>query len=476
MKSDAGTVLGEESDHGEYEFAFDPVPDSKRKSGFSLFMVLAGYPIAVSNFVTGAAIGYRMPFVDALVAILAADAFLIFIAISTGIISFETGLSTSFLSRTVFGRKGSSIFSFLLVMSSITWIGINGNTFATMVTANFPEFPVPEAILGAAIILVWSISAMRGYKGLEIVSWIGVPAAVVMAIICFVMIGVRFGGYGVVFSYVPDPADAMTFTQASASIVGSWVFGCLITPDVCRFAKSKKGVVGAGSGAFLLGLFCLQFVGCVVAQVAHNGDFSAATASIGLGYLILACTLVCLCTTQDNNIYGAGLAMQNILGETKLRGKVTHRQVALAVTVLAAAFAACGALSYLLPIIQFLSVLMAPIPALIASERYLVRRSKAQIPVNPIALVAWLLGGAVGQLCLQFDFFVSPVVAFVFTAFAYAALSKLLDERVLGSEFARLGSKGAGDGDVNSRAGGNDSAGLSDRSVDEADGCDSLAI
>ena len=170
------------------------------------------------------------------------------------------------------------------------------------------------------------------------------------------------------------------------------------------------------------------------------------------------------------------MAMQNILGETKLRGKVTHRQVALAVTVLAAAFAACGALSYLLPIIQFLSVLMAPIPALIASERYLVRRSKAQIPVNPIALVAWLLGGAVGQLCLQFDFFVSPVVAFVFTAFAYAALSKLLDERVLGSEFARLGSKGAGDGDVNSRAGGNDSAGLSDRSVDEADGCDSLAI
>lgn len=476
MKSDAGTVLAEGSDQGEYEFAFDPVPDSKRKSGFSLFMVLAGYPIAVSNFVTGAAIGYRMPFVDALVAILAADAFLIFIAISTGIISFETGLSTSFLSRTVFGRKGSSIFSFLLVMSSITWIGINGNTFATMVITNFPGFPLPEAVLGAAIILVWSISAMRGYKGLEIVSWIGVPAAVVMAIICFVMIGIRFGGYGVVLSYQPDPADTMTFTQASASIVGSWVFGCLITPDVCRFAKSKKGVVGAGSGAFLLGLFCLQFVGCVVAQVAHNGDFSAATASIGLGYLILVCTLVCLCTTQDNNIYGAGLAMQNILGETKLRGKVTHKQVALVVTVLAAAFAACGALSYLLPIIQFLSVLMVPIPALIASERYLVRRSKAKILVNPIALVAWLLGGVVGQLCLQFDFFVSPVVAFVFTAVIYAVLSKLLDERVLGKEFSRLENEGAGCNGADSGAGENDDDESGDRGCSGVDRRNSLTM
>lgn len=476
MKSDVGAALTEELDQGAYEFAFDPVPDSKRKSGFSLFMVLAGYPLAVSNFVTGAAIGYRMPFGDALVAILAADAFLIFIALSTGVISFETGLSTSFLSRTVFGRKGSSIFSFLLVMSSITWIGINGNTFASMVAANFPGFPVPEAILGAAIILVWSISAMRGYKGLEIVSWVGVPAAAAMAIICFAMIGVRFGGYGVVLSYVPDPADTMTFTQASASVVGSWVFGCLITPDVCRFAKSKKGVIGAGAGAFLLGLFCLQFVGCVVAQVARNGDFSAAIASIGLGYLILVCTLVCLCTTQDNNIYGAGLAMQNILGETKMQGRVTHKQVALAVTALAAAFAACGALSYLLPIIQFLSVLMTPIPALIASERYLVRRSKANILVNPLALAAWLLGGVVGQLCLQFDFFVSPVVAFVCTAAAYVALSKLFDERVLGKEFSLLGrggvSRGAQDVGVESGS----VSGLEDREPEEAVVRDSLTI
>lgn len=476
MKSDVGTVLTDEPDQSEYEFAFDPVPDSKRKSGFSLFMVLAGYPIAVSNFVTGAAIGYRMSFGDALVSILAADAFLIFIALSTGIVSFETGLSTSFLSRTVFGRKGSSIFSFLLVISSIVWIGINGNTFAAMVVANFPGFPVPEAILGATIILVWSISAMRGYKGLEIVSWIGVPAAMVMAIICFVMIGIRFGGYGVVLSYVPEPADTMTFTQASASIVGSWVFGCLITPDVCRFAKSKRGVVGAGSGAFLLGLFCLQFVGCVVAQVAHNGDFSAAIASIGLGCLILACTLVCLCTTQDNNIYGAGLAMQNILGETKMRGRVTHKQVALAVTVLAAAFAACGALSYLLPIIQFLSVLMTPIPALIVSERYLVRRSKAKVLVNPLALAAWLLGGVVGQLCLQFDFFVSPAVAFACTVVAYVVLSKLLDERVLGKEFFLVGKRGAGCGNEDARVRSNNPGGLEDQGSDEADRCDSLTI
>ena len=204
-------------DQGKYEYAFEAVPDSERKSGWGMFLVLAGYPIAVSNFVTGAAIGYQMTFVNALVSILVGDAFLIFIAVSTGIISFETGLSTSFLSRTVFGRKGSAIFSLLLVMSSITWIGINGDTFAQMVIANFPGCPIPAAVLAAVIILVWSISAMRGYRGLEIVSMIGVPTALVLALVVFVILGVNYGGYGVVLSYKPDPASTMPFSEAQAT-------------------------------------------------------------------------------------------------------------------------------------------------------------------------------------------------------------------------------------------------------------------
>lgn len=416
----------------QYEFAFEPVPKDKRKSGLSLFLVLAGYPIAVSNFVTGSAIGFQMTFLDALLALVIGDAFLIFVAVSTGLVSYSTGLSTSFLSRIVFGKRGSTIFSALLVLSSITWIGINGNTFGRMVLANFPNFPIPEAVLGVLIILVWSISAMKGYKGLEIVSWIGVPTAIMLSVVIFVLVGTRYGGFGMVLSYAPDPDSMMPLTTAIASIVGSWVFGCLITPDVCRFASSKKGVVGAGIAAFTIGLFCLQLVGVIVAQIAKSGDFSEATAAIGLGYLVLVCTLVCLCTTQDNNIYGAGLAAQNILDATSLRGKVTHSQIALIVTVLSAVFAACGALKWLLPIVQFLSVLLVPIPAMIVAERCFVKRSKSRVSVNPSAIAAWLIGGVVGEVCLQTGFLVSTIVAYVATFLIYILLAKLLDERVLG--------------------------------------------
>lgn len=422
-----------------YEYAFEPVPESKRKTGISLFMVLAGYPIAVSNFVTGAAVGYRMDFVQAVGAFLCADAFLIAVAIMMGLAAFATGYSTAFLSRMVFGKRGSAIFSALIVLSSVTWIGINGNTFGSMVTANFPAIAVPSVVIGVAIILVWSISAAHGYKGMEIVSWLGVPTAVVMGIVCFVMVGVQSGGYGQLLTFAPPEGMEMGFTDATASIVGSWLFGCLIAADVCRFAKSKKHVVICCAGAFLLGLFGFQLVGCIVAQIANNPNFSEATALMGLGYLVLACTMVCLCTTQDNNIYGAGLAMQNILSETPLGGKVTHTQMAVFITALSSVLALLNILDYLLPVITFLSVLLSPVPALIVSERVFVKHPKTGIMSNPVALVCWVAGGAVGQICLMANFFIPPVVSFLFTLVLYTVASKALDGKVLARRGLSMG-------------------------------------
>ena len=56
--------------------------------------------------------------------------------------------------------------------------------------------------------------------------------------------------------YIPEAP--ITFTAATAAIVGGWVFGASSIPDVCRYARSIKDVVIAGFGAFLIGCFGLQ--------------------------------------------------------------------------------------------------------------------------------------------------------------------------------------------------------------------------
>jgi cytosine permease len=215
-----------------YEYAFEKVPAHKRKRLLSLTVVLAGYPIALSNFVIGGAVGVGLSFSKTILALLVGNAMLIAVVILTGILSYKTGLSTTFLSRRAFGKSGSYIFSFLIVVSAITWVSLNGDIFSRLIDSTFQWWPIPIPITAVVVIFIWMLSAVKGYKGLAFISWIGVPAAIVLAAYGVYAVGVSTNGFNGVLSYVPD--SPITFTAATASIVGGWIFGATITPDVCH--------------------------------------------------------------------------------------------------------------------------------------------------------------------------------------------------------------------------------------------------
>lgn len=410
------------------ENAFNPVPDSERKSLISLTFVLAGYPIALSNFVIGGAVGVGMTFPKAVMTLLVGNGVLMAIVLATGYMAFKTGLSTSFLSRRAFGKRGSSIFSILLAISSVTWISLNGDIFARLIKSTFSWWTLPVSITAIICIALWTQSAIRGYKGLEIISFLGVPAALVLSLVGVFAVGRATGGFGEVLSYIP--AKPISFAAATSSIIGGWVFGATITPDVCRFAKSTRDLVIAGIAAFSIGCLGLQFAGALVAISTGNGDFTVAMAALGLSLVAFFAAIFCLWTTQDNNIYGASLAIQNILEETKLKGKIQHKHIALVIAGLAAVFAALGIYKHILPIIQFLSLLIPPVSGLIIGEEFFVKNSKEKLNVNAIALVSWLIAGVASYISLKADVFVPPIVGIVTSCLVYIILSKLFDKKV----------------------------------------------
>lgn len=409
-----------------YENAFNSVPDSERKSLLSLIFVLAGYPIALSNFVIGGVVGVGMTFPKAVLSLLVGNGILIVIVLATGYMAYKTGLSTSFLSRRAFGKTGSNIFSFLLAISSVTWISLNGDIFARLIQSTFSWWTLPISITAILCIALWTQSAIKGYDGLEIISFLGVPAALIMSIIGVIAVGRFTGGFSDVLSYVP--ANPISFTAATSSIIGGWIFGATITPDVCRFAKSTKDLIIAGIVSFTVGCLGLQFAGVLVAISTGNGDFTAAMAALGLSLVAFIASIFCLWTTQDNNIYGASLAIQNILDGTKFKGKVEHKHIALGISGLAAIFAALGIFNYILPIIKFLSLLIPPVSGLIIGEEFFVKNSKEGMNLNKIALIAWLVAGVASYISLKADVFVPPLVGIMTSCVVYVILSKIFDE------------------------------------------------
>lgn len=167
----------------------------------------------------------------------------------------------------------------------------------------------------------------------------------------------------------------------------------------------------------------------MTAQATGNSGFVAATAALGLGILVFICAIFCVWTTQDNNIYSAGLALQNVLVDTKLEGKVKHAVMAVIIATLAAIFAAIGAVKYLLPVTQSLSILLPPVPGMIIAENFFVKKSKENKIINWLAIITWAISSIIGYIALQNNFLIPAMVSMVSSFIIYIVLSKLLDDK-----------------------------------------------
>lgn len=410
--------------NAQLEYAFDSVPQGARKNGSVIFLILAGYTISLYNFVAGATIGYVMPFKDAVIACALGNIILMLVATVMGVIAQETGLTTTVLSRRPLGMRSSAIFSILIAVSAVNSVAINADTFAHMIKSTFISWPVPIAITSIIVVALWVQSALRGAKGLEFVSKLGVPCAIALVIACAVAIDNR-AGYENVFNYMPK--ESITFAAGSASFVGTWIFGCIVTPDVTRYAKKKSHVFAGAPLAVALGLFGLELIGIMTAQATGEASFVAATAALGLGILVFVCAIFCVWTTQDNNIYSAGLALQNVLANTRYEGKTKHSVMATIIAVFAAAFASTGATRFLLPVTQTQSLVLPPIVGLITAEFFFIKKGKENKAINWVGILAWVISIAAGYISLIYDFLIPPMVGMVAAFVGYIILSKLLD-------------------------------------------------
>ncbi|RST57297.1 thiamine permease [Siminovitchia terrae] len=406
-----------------FEYAFERVPEDKRKNLLSLTVVLAGFPIALSNFIIGGMVASQLPFAKAMLALIVGNLVLMAVVIFMGMLASKEGLSSTFLSRNAFGKIGSYIFSVLLFLSALTWISMNGDIFSRLVNSLFSWWPIPIPLTAAIVVFLWLLSAMRGYKGLALMSNIGVPAAILLSIFGVVFVAFSEGGLSNVVNYVPE--TSLTFTAATAAIVGGWIYGATITADVTRFAKRKTHVVIAGIIAFSIGCLGFQIAGAIVAISTGETDFIQAMIQSGLGFVAFITAVFCLWTTEDKEIYTGSLALQNIIKETKLHGKVKHKHTATIVATAAAIFAAGGIFAYIMPIIQFLSILIPPIPGIIIAEGFFIKKSKNESWINKTALFAWIIGGVLSYISLKTNFFISPLVGLLSAGIFYILFEKI---------------------------------------------------
>lgn len=408
-----------------YEYAFSPVPVSKRKGTFQLFTVLTGYAAALSCFAIGAEIGYALSFYKAVLACLLGSCILLFTGGCMGAAGCRTGLSAAFLSNRIVGRTASGFFSILIVLAGIYWIGMNGNAFARMILTVFPECPLPVSVMAVFIIFLWSFSASFGWTGIQWVSRIAVPVVTVFVICGIAYIGIRTEGFSFIEEFVPS--GRLTFSMAVTAVAGNYTLGCVLSPDMCRFAGAEKKVLAAQVPAYMIGLVVFTVSGILVGQAGNSPDFSVGAIRLGIRAPMLIGALLCLWATGGSNIYGASLATQSFFRGTAVEGNLSYKNIALIVTGLAAAYAAVGALDALFAMVTLIAVLLLPVAGMMIGE-YLffgVDADKKKKEVSRLAIPIWILGSLTGYAAVKADFFLPPVIALSVSLTAWVAVGKL---------------------------------------------------
>ncbi|MET9266404.1 cytosine permease [Amycolatopsis sp. NPDC004079] len=409
----------------ESEFEHSPVPQSHRKSLWTVSAVWFGFPMILTNAVPGGLVVAMLGFWRGLAAILLAN------LIMFGYVSLlshragQTGKSFSLQAKETFGTAGYAIASGFLSTVVVGWFAFNtGATGASLNKAFGWNETLVALLAGLAFIAVT-------YLGIRALSWLGAIAAPLFVIAAgtAVVLATENHDFGAITSYPGIGGGAMTFGVAVTSIMATFADSGTMTADFTRWSKNGRQAVLATVTAFPIASLVAQLsggllvaAGAIASADKAGGDFTPILTGPGnpvLNVLVVVFVVVNLGSVCTHCLYNGALGWSHLV-----RSKM--RILTLVLGVLGVVVALLGAWNYFVNWLSVLGVLVPPLGAVLIADQVLLRRrtaGRAETRFRPTAFLAWAIGAAAALLVhLVAPSFSDAVVGLVIGLLAYLAI------------------------------------------------------
>jgi cytosine permease len=304
----------------EQDYPLSPVPMDQRKSVWSMGIVLLGFTFFTATMWAGGSVGVAFDFSTMLLILAAGNLLLGTYAAVLGYIAAETGLNTALMSRFTFGEVGSKLSDIILGFTQIGWYAWGTATMAILLVK---LTGLPDILITPLMVVFgfgFCITAFIGYRGLEWLSRIAVPAMIILVAVSMTIATSDAGGLSGLLAITPT--DNMTVAAAITLVFGTFVSGGTQATNWTRFAKSGKTAVFATLLAFFLGNGLMTLIGAFGALVYQQADIVDIMVTQGLATLGILMLFLNLWTTQDNTVYNFAIAGCNLV-RTRRRKLVT---------------------------------------------------------------------------------------------------------------------------------------------------------
>ena len=297
----------------------------------------------------------------------------IYVAI-LGYIAFKSGLNSVLMGRFSFGDYGSKWPDFVLGFTQIGWYAWGTATVAIIFTKllNLPEMYNIPLMIFFGMAFCWT--AYIGYRGLEILSKVAVPAMTILIIWSFVIASKKIGGLHGLLNVVPK--ESMTIGAALTIVFGTFVSGGTQATNWTRFAKSANIAIFASLIAFFIGNGLMIFAGAYGAIVYQEADIVNVLALQGLLFVGIVMLFLNIWTTQDNTVYNFSVAGCNLV-RSKNRKKMT-----LIGAVIGTILAIFGMYNWLIPYLVLLGTFIPPIGGVIMADFFYKHKGKYPVLKN----------------------------------------------------------------------------------------------
>ncbi len=382
------------------DYAFEPVPKEKLVSGWHIGLIYIGVGLTLPAFLMASEIGLNLGFSGSILGLFIASLILTGAAMLTGYIGGATRLSTYRVCRIAFGRYGAKLVNLTMAAATFGWFGVTCAFFAEAtngITAEQIGLNIGQSgwiVIGTVLMVS---TAIFGFKGLDKLSLIVVPLLLtLMAVMVFKTTA------DISFNDLWNKTGSNDFSCGTtiSMIVGGWMVGVTVLPDLTRYARTPLHGAGAAIICFIVGLFAVFLPNIIIALA--TGEKNIVDVILSFGWVFIALTTVILSSwsSNDNNLYSASLGLASVLE------KFAKWKIVLIAGSAGGILGVLGILDQFIPFLIFLGVIIPPIAGVYIADFFVNRAGydsfseEALAPVKIPAFVSWVTGTTVAYMTL----------------------------------------------------------------------------
>lgn len=398
------------------EFPLSEAPAAARKGLFSLSMVLFSFTFFTGTMFAGGELGVAFSLRHVLLIAAVGNLLLALYAAALGWIAARSGLNTVLMGRFCFGEAGSKLADAILAFAELGWYAWGTATVAitlVKVLGLSASWVTPLMIFFG---LLFCVTAIIGYRGLDILSRISVPLMFIL-LVASMMIATRHAG-GLSGMLAIEPGSHMGQAAAITMVFGTFASGATQATNWTRLARRGSTAVTASIISFFIGNGLMVVAGAWCSMVYRQSDIVSVMMLQGLSIAAVIMLCLNLWTIQGPTIYNVSAATCHLLRSER------RRTLTLAGAGVGILLAIGGISDMLIPFLKLLGSIIPPIGGVIIADYLFVWRGKYPL-LKDVKLKALngcgLLAYACGALCAWLSPWVAPLVGISVSALVYVA-------------------------------------------------------